>query len=314
MSGVAIEASRLTKTFRGGVVAVKDLNMEVKRGAVYGLLGRNGSGKTTTLRLLMGLLRPDQGAARVLDWDFWRAPRGVRRRVAYVPQTHQLPGWMTLADLCRCLGRWNDRWDGAHARALAHRWALPWTRPVACLSSGEQRQASILLAFAGRPEVLVLDEPAAGFDLVARRELVEQIVDAITQSDGCTVLLSTHIIEDIERIADHVGIVDSGRMALAARLEDLLNRTRRVQVIFEAEEPPPGFAIPGAVHSRQTGSVVNAVVRLADGGELDSLRAAGSIRVQVFPIGLEELFMELFGRDARNGITTLDDSETKEWL
>src|ERR1051326_8249234 len=230
MSGVAIEASRLTKTFRGGVVAVKDLNMEVKRGAVYGLLGRNGSGKTTTLRLLMGLLRPDQGSARLLGWGFWRAPRAVRGRVAYVAQAHPLPGWMTLADLSRCLGRWNERWDPGHARGPAQRWALPWTRPVATLSSGEQRKAAIVLAFAARPEVLVLDEPAAGFDLVARRELLEQIVDAITQSDGCTVLLSTHIIEDIERIADHVGIVDSGRMALAARLEDLLNRTRRVQV------------------------------------------------------------------------------------
>ena len=119
MSGVVIEANSLTKTFRDGVVAVKDLDLEVRRGAVYGLVGRNGSGKTTTLRMVVGLLHPDRGAARVLGWDFWRAPRGVRQRVAYVGQTQQLPGSMTLEELSRCLTRWNDRWDLKHARALA---------------------------------------------------------------------------------------------------------------------------------------------------------------------------------------------------
>lgn len=301
MNGAAIEAQRLTKTFHPGVVAVKDLDLEVRPGAVYGLLGRNGSGKSTTLRLLMGLLWPDQGSARVLGWDFGRAPRAVRGRVAYVAQAHPLPGWMTLADLSRCLGRWNERWDDGHARGLAARWALPWTRPVAALSSGEQRKAAIVLAFAGRPEVLVLDEPAAGFDLVSRRELLEQIVDAITQSDGCTVLLSTHLVDDVERVADHIGILDRGRVALAARLEDLLNRTRRVQVIFEGDEAPADFIVPGAVRSRRAGAVIHAVVRLSDGSELDGLRGAANLRVQVFPIGLEEIFLELYGREGRSG-------------
>jgi len=291
----------LTKTFRGGVVAVKDLNLEIRRGAVYGLVGRNGSGKTTTLRLLLGLLQADQGAARLLGWDFWRAPRRVRRRVAYVAQTQQLPGWMTIDELCRCLTRWNQHWDQSHARALARAWGLPWRRQVGCLSSGEQRKVAILLALASRPEVLLLDEPASGFDLIARRELLEQIVEVITQGDGCTVLLSTHNVGDLERVAEYVGVIDRGRMALSERLEDLLNQTRRVQVIFEEDEPPPNFSVPGALHSRQAGSVVNAVVRLADGRELDALRHSGEVRIQVFPIGLEEMFLELFGRDARNG-------------
>src|SRR5438093_6527815 len=290
MSGVVIEAISLTKTFRDGVVAVKDLDLEVRRGAVYGLVGRNGSGKTTTLRMVLGLLQPDRGAARVLGWDFWRAPREVRQRVAYVGQTQQLPGSMTLEELSRCLTRWNERWDLKHARALAEDWGLPWKRPVGCLSNGEQRKVAILLAFAGRPQVLVLDEPASGFDLIARRELLEQIVDAITQTDGCSVLLSTHIIGELERIADYIGVMDGGRMAMSARLEDLLNHTRRVQVIFDDEEAPANFIIPGAVHSRRAGSVVNAVVRLADGSELDALLSTANVRAQVFPIGLEAIF------------------------
>ena len=312
MSAAIIETNGLTKTFRNGVVAVNELDLEVERGAVYGLMGRNGSGKTTTLRLLLGLLQPDRGRARVLGWDFWRAPRSVRTRAAYVSQTQQLPASRSLEELDRCLKRYNEQWDPGHARALANAWDLPWKRPLGCLSSGEQRKAAILLAFAGRPEVLVLDEPAAGFDLVARRELVAQIVDAITQGDGCTVLLSTHLIGDLERVADHIGVIDSGRMAMSERLEDLLNRTKRVQVIFEYEPAPAHFAIPGAVRTWRAGSVVNAIVQWADRGELNALRDSTTARVQVFPMGLEEIFIELFGHDARNGNDVVNSREAKE--
>src|SRR6266511_4357773 len=301
MNDVVIEANGLTKTFRDGVVAVNELDLEVERGAVYGLIGRNGSGKTTTLRLLLGLLQPDHGRARVLGWDFWRAPRSVRTRVAYVSQTQQLPASRSLEELSRCLKRFNEQWEPSHARELAANWGLPWKRPVGSLSAGEQRKAAILLAFAGRPEVLVLDEPAAGFDLIARRELIDEIVEAITQADGCTVLLSTHIVSDLERLADHIGVMHKGRIALSSRLEDLLNQTKRVQVIFEEEERWTDFAVPGAVRCRRSGAVINAVVRLTDGSELDALRSLAGLRVQVFPISLEDIFIELFGGDSRNG-------------
>jgi len=306
----AIQARQLGKTFRGGVVAVNDLDLDIPRGAVYGLAGRNGSGKTTTLRLLMGLLQPDQGSTRVLGWDLWRAPRSVRTRVAYVAQSPQLPGEMSLEELCRSLAGVHRKGDLARARELAGAWGLPWRRAVGSLSNGEQRKAAVLLAFAGRPEVLVLDEPASGFDLVARRQLLEQIVDAITGSDGCTVLLSTHAVGDLERVADHVGVIDGGRMALSERLEDLLNQTKRVQVIFEDEEPPAHFAIPGSLRSRQAGPVVNAIVRLVNGGELGALRTSANVRVQVFPIGLEEIFLELFGNDACTGDGTVRAGQT----
>jgi len=233
-------------------------------------------------------------------------------RVAYVAQSQQLPGGMSLEELCRCMAHFYPNWDQAHARELARTWGLPWKRAVSSLSNGEQRKVAILVAFASRPEVLVLDEPASGFDLIARRELIEQIVDAITDAGGCTVLLSTHIVSDLERVADHIGIMDNGRVALSMRLEDLLSHTKRVQVIFDDEEPPSDFAIPGAVQSRRVGAVISAVVRLGDGRELDALRASSNVRVQVFPIGLEEIFIELFGRDFRIGDGTFDGTEAKE--
>ena len=302
MSEVIIETRNLTKTFRDGIIAVKDLDLTVKRGSIYGLIGRNGSGKTTTLRLLLGLLRPDRGVAQILGWDFWQAPRRVRQCVAYVSQTQRLPGGMTLEDLCRCLKSFNQKWDQDHARALANLWNLAWKRPVGSFSNGEQCRAALLLAFAGRPEVLVLDEPAAGFDLVARRELIHQILEAVTQSDGCTVLLSTHIIGDLERIADHIGILDRGRLALSAPLEDLLHQTKRVQMIFETEALSARFAIPGTLRTHREGVVLNAMVRWTNGHELDVLRASTDARIQIFPVSLEEMVMELFGNESPNEV------------
>lgn len=301
MDEPAIEARGLSKVFPNRVVAVNEFDLAVPRGAVCGLIGRNGSGKTTVLRLLLGLLRPDQGEARVLGWDFWRAPRRVRQQVVYVSQTERLPGAMPLGELDACMARLNPRWDRAQARALTRRWDLPWDRALHSLSDGEQRRAALALAFAARPRALVLDEPAAGFDPVARRELLDQILDAVTQSDGCTVLLSTHVVGDLERMADHIGIMDHGRLALSSRLEDLLNHVKRVQVIFEGEEVPAEFAVPGALRTGRSGAVCNAIVRWSSDGELEALRQTANARVQVFPIGLEEIFLELFGKPAREG-------------
>jgi ABC-type multidrug transport system ATPase subunit len=130
MSEPLIEARGLTKCFRDRMVAVKDLDLTVERGMVYGLLGRNDSGKTTALRLLLGLLLPDSGEARILGWDFWRAPRPVRSRVAYVSQSPSLPEALSLEQLSWCLGRCHERWDAAYARQIAMRWSLSWPAPA----------------------------------------------------------------------------------------------------------------------------------------------------------------------------------------
>lgn len=296
MSGV-IEARGLTKTFHDRTVALKDLDLQVDRGTVYGLIGRNGSGKTTALRLLLGLLKADSGEARVLGWDFWRAPRAIRRRVAYVCQGHKLPEEASLEQIGWQLERYNEQWDADYARRLAARWSLPWHRPLGCLSNGRQRQAAILLALAGLPEVLILDEPSAGLDLAARRELLEQIIEVLGQGDGCTVLLSTHLVADLERIANHIGVLHSGRMAFSLPLDALLEQFRRVQVVFPTDEAPEGFAVPGQLSQTRSGPVVKAVVRWRNGQELETLRASVDARVQVFPLGLEEIFLEFFAKD-----------------
>lgn len=303
MVDLAIEARDLCKVFPDDVVAVNGLDLEVPRGTVYGLIGRNGAGKTTTLRLLMGLLRPTRGEARVLGADLWSAGSEIRSRVAYVSQAQQIHEWMTLEELCFYASHFYPDWDRAHARSLSDRFGLAWQRQVGLMSGGEQRKAAIVVAIAARPEVLLLDEPAAGLDPIARRELVDEIVDVVSRDEECTVLFSTHIISDLERVAEHVGIVDRGRMVSSSRLDDLQNSTKRVQVIFEGKGPAPDFSIPGALRSETAGPVVTAVVRLASDAQLDELRRMPGVRVNVFPLGLEDIFIELFGTESGESFT-----------
>jgi ABC-2 type transport system ATP-binding protein len=298
----AIEASGLTKVFPSGTTAVEALDLRIGQGSVFGLIGPNGAGKTTLLRLLMGLLRPEEGSARILQHDLWRAPRKVRSRIAYVAQAHQLHSWMTLEELSRYASHFYERWDAPYARTLASRWQLDWKRRVGQLSLGGQRKAALLLALACRPEVLLLDEPAAGLDPVMRRGLVDEILATVSSEAGCTVLFSTHLLEDLERIVDHIGSMDRGKLMISARLDDLQNTVRRVQVVFQGNAVPPGFAIPGALRMDVTGPVATALTRLANEAQLDSIRHLPGARLQVFPLNLEEIFLACFGKGQSGGL------------
>ena len=302
MNELAIEARALTRTFGSKVVAVNALDLAVPRGSVYGLIGRNGAGKTTLIRLLMGLLRPHGGTARLLAADFWTAGRRQRSRVAYVPQAQQLHAWMTLEELSRYAGCFYETWDAPYAKRLAERFGLDRHQQVGLMSGGEQRKAAVVLAFAARPEVLLLDEPAAGLDPIARRELLDEIVEILSAGDGTTILLSTHIISDLERLAETIGFMDHGRIVRQEPLTDLQGRMRRVQVIFGGEGPPAGFAVPGAIRSRAEGAVLTAIVNLASDDQLDPIRRLPGVRVQEFPLGLEDIFIELFGTDSARAL------------
>ena len=169
-----------------------------------------------------------------------------------------------------------------------------------------------MVALAARPEVLLLDEPAAGLDPVARRWLLTGLVEALNRGDGCTVLFSTHLVGDLERVAEYVGMMDRGRVVTSARLEELLLTVRRVQVVFAQDSPPPDFRLPGALFSRAAGPVVTAIVRLAADSQLDPVRALPGVRVNVFPLSLEEIFIELFGRQERNELA--EESALLSWL
>lgn len=291
----------VTKSFREGPPVLDGLELKVARGEVFGLIGRNGSGKTTALRILMGLLRSDQGTAHVLGRDMWMADRRHRQRVAYVSQSQQLPDWLAIRDLARTSSGLYDTWSQPFLEEILHRWDLSFDQPISRLSGGNQRLAAIALALATRPEVLVLDEPAAGLDPIARKDLNQCLIEVLGEGSGCTIVLSTHLLADLERLATRVGIIEEGRIVAEGAVEDWQRTMRRIQIVFSQEQPPRDFFIPGAIRSRTLGPVVSALARIEDDSQLDALRTIDGARLYIFPLTLEELFVDWFQGGATLG-------------
>jgi ABC-2 type transport system ATP-binding protein len=224
-----------------------------------------------------------------------RATASVRARFAYVPQVQQMHGWMTLEEMGHYLSFFYETWDGEYAYRLADRFELPNDQPIGTLSGGQERMAAMVVGFAARPEVLLLDEPAAGLDPFARRQFIDAIVDILSEGNGCTVVLSSHILSDLERIADRIGIMGQGVMLREANLDDLKTRVRRVQVIFEGPEVAADFELPGVLRQSWEGAVLTALLELPAEDALDELRARTDLRVSELPVSLEDLFVELLG-------------------
>lgn len=209
--------------------AVRDLDLSVPAGAVYGLLGPNGAGKTTTLRLVLDLLRPDAGEVEILGVDARRYPAEARRRIGYVPERPGIPEWMTVARALRHHAVFFPSWSQPYAEELCRRMELPADRRVRHLSKGQAGKLSLLLALAHRPSLLILDEPTDGLDPVARRDFTELLLEYVADT-GATALISSHLVHELERVADWIGVIDRGRLVVEAPLESFRRSIKRVRV------------------------------------------------------------------------------------
>ncbi len=233
MSDAVIDMRGVTRWFgREEVLAGADLTVE--RGSVTALLGRNGCGKSTLLRIAVGLLGRHGGEARVLGVDPEALGVGERLRMAYVNDVTATPGRTRIRDEIELHARLRgDRWDDGHAKELLERFEVPLDKRIGALSKGQQARLRLVLALASRPELLVLDEPALGLDLFARHELMELLIDLV-QEEGRTVVIASHLIDDVERIADRLAFIREGRVTHAGTLDELRDRFRRVRVSVEA--------------------------------------------------------------------------------
>jgi ABC-2 type transport system ATP-binding protein len=233
----AIETDRLTCRYRR-TLAVDALTMRVPAGSIYALIGPNGAGKTTTLSTLMNLREPDGGSARVLGRESRRLGPAELARIGYVSEGQHLPGHLTVAELEAYCRPFYPTWDAAFATELRSRFDLDPSRRIRTLSRGTRLKAAFLVALAPRPSVLVLDEPFSGLDPVVRDDVTTGLL-ALADRDGWSVLLTSHEMDDIERLADHVGFLERGRLAVEEPIDALLDRFVRVEV-----DVPEGAAIP----------------------------------------------------------------------
>ncbi len=279
----------VTKRFRGQV-ALDDVSLEVASGVVVALLGENGAGKTTSLRILLGLLQPDSGAAEVLGLDSRTQGDEIRRRVGYVPERPTLYEWMTIAEIgWFAAGFYRDGYLAKY-RDLVREFELPEDRKIKELSKGMRAKVALALGMAHEPEVLILDEPTSGLDPLVRREFLESMVDVA--ATGRTVLLSSHQIGEVERVADVVAILREGKLVAVERLDDLKLHTRELTLTLANGTPylsdVPGEVLCGNRQDRQW----RLMVRHLDETRLESFRGLAQVRdVEVRTPNLEEIFV-----------------------
>jgi ABC-2 type transport system ATP-binding protein len=219
----AISLRGVVKSF-GSKHVLDGANLDVPAGSIVGLLGTNGSGKTTLLKCAVGLLRPQGGECLVLGEPSWNLPARTKARVGYVPQVVSMYPWMKVADLIRYTASFYPNWNDDLAARLSLEWKLPAAERVGTLSVGQLHKLAILTAVAYEPEVLILDEPAASLDPLARRQFLQFICD-LAEPGERTVLFSTHITSDLERVADRVAVLKEGRIAYFGMLDDLKEQT-----------------------------------------------------------------------------------------
>ena len=237
-----LEAVGLRKAF-GGTVAVDGTDLKVYAGEIYGFLGTNGAGKTTTIRLLMGILKADAGSLRLFGEQTQRTSLEQKQRIGYVSQEPAFYPWMT----CRYLGRFVSglypSWDDTEFERLLNLFELPRDRRAEQLSGGMKAKLALALALAPRPDLLILDEPTAGLDPLARREFMDTIVtEARTQRR--TTFFSSHLIDEVERCADRIGIIQAGRMRWEGPLDVLRREVRRIAMeAGSTADLPPAFAV-----------------------------------------------------------------------
>jgi ABC-2 type transport system ATP-binding protein len=284
VSTAALETHGLGKRY-GARWALRDCSLAVPEGSVTALVGPNGAGKTTLLHLAVGLAPPSAGDARILGWSAREQPELVLPRIGFVAQEHPLYRGFTIAEMLKLGRKLNPRWDDALAHERIARLALSLKQRAGTLSGGQQAQVALTLALAKRPELLVLDEPMASLDPIARREFLGALMEAVAEG-GLTVILSSHIIADLERVCDHLVVLAGGAVQLAGPLEDVVSEHRLLTgPRGDADEVARVHAVIEERHSeRQTTLLVR-----ANGHVYDA-------RWEVRRVGLEDIVLGYLGR------------------
>lgn len=294
----AIRLAGLSKRFRGGVVALDSVDLEVQRGAIFGFIGPNGAGKTTAIRLMLDLIRPTDGTIELFGEDPRNAGAGLRARMGYLPGEltldPRLTARQTLAFYCDLRGT-----PAEEAFELAGRFELDLNRRIGDLSRGNKQKVGIIQAFAHDPELVILDEPTSGLDPILQRsfqELLKEQADA-----GTTVFLSSHVLSELQQVATEVGMIREGRL-LATRDIETMRREAPHKVMIRFATAPPGDLLAGIDGASEV-EVDGPVTRLLFRGEMDGLIKAISnhevLELHSTEPDLEETFLRMYGGEDR---------------
>jgi ABC-2 type transport system ATP-binding protein len=292
----SIETHDLTKRF-GGYEAVRALNLKVPAHQITGFLGNNGAGKSTTIKMLLGMTHPSSGSGTVLGKriDDARQSREMRRHVAYVAEDKQLYAYLTVEEMVRFTRSFYEDWRTDTEQRLLRQYRLPLDRKVKSLSKGMRTKLALLLALARQPELLILDEPSDALDPASIEELLQALVAAA--GEGTTVFFSSHQIGEVERIADRVCIVDQGRVVGDLDLDQLRENYRKIIASFSREVPGDLFSNMGVEQVQIRGRQVVVLTKRDSAHLVAHAWGAGAVSVDVEPVSLRELFLDMTRRD-----------------
>ena len=302
MSIPVIETRGLTRRYRARE-AVHDLSLTVPAGSVYALLGPNGAGKTTTIKMLMHIVAPTAGSAAVLGRPSSRLRPDERRRIGYVSENQDIPAWMTVQELIDYYRPFYPSWDTSFAMRLLDRFELPPGERIRDLSRGMRMKVALLTSLAYRPELLVLDEPFSGLDPLVRDEFISGVLE-LTEQERWTVFVSSHDIDEVERLADTVAILDGGRLFLSEPLADLQARFRQIEVVADGLAPVPAARPTHWLEVEAAGARVQIVESEYREGESERearLAFPEARTVTVEPLSLREILVVLARRFRLSG-------------
>lgn len=284
----AIRTRRLTKYY-GGRPVVDNLNLRVPEGSVYGFLGRNGAGKTTAIKMLLGMVQPNFGEMTLLGHDAADLPPAVRRRIAYLAEGHPLYPWMTVGDAVRFTRAFYPQWNQTLLDQILAHFELPYRAKIRRLSHGQRAQVSLALAVAPDPDLLILDDPTLGLDTVVRRDFLESLIQII-QRQGRTILFSSHILGDVERVADRIGILVDGVLRVDCPTEHFKQTVRKVVLDF-ATPPEDIPELEGLAGAWRLGNRLELVIVEFGEAHREAIEAMHPVSWETVELNLEDAFI-----------------------
>jgi ABC-2 type transport system ATP-binding protein len=297
MAEMVIRASGLTKRF-GGLAAVDDLNLEVRQGEVYGFIGPNGAGKTTTIRMLLGLARASGGRVEVLGGDPFRDGHRLRHQIGYVSEDQVMYPYLTVGETMGFVRSMYPAWDQGLAGEIADVFRLSPKKRVGSLSKGMRNQLALVLALAPRPSLLVLDEPTGGLDPLARRDFLSTVMRTAV-GPGQTVFMSSHILAEVERVVDRVGIIARGRLVAERTIDQLRTAQKRIRVVFQGDPPKGILEQPGIASVVREGHSHLITVESNLEEIMAKLQRAPVFALDLLDMSLEEVLVHYAGGDRR---------------
>jgi len=288
---IVLETQGLTKYY-GNVLAVDHIDLKIPRGCICGFVGRNAAGKTTAIKLMLGLLNPTAGSSKLLGCDSTALTPAIRQRIGYVTEGHRLFGWMSIVELERFQRAFfPEQWDGKFFAEMIEYFGLRRKQKVKHLSNGQRAQVSLALALSPNPELLIMDDPTLGLDAAIRRQFLSGMIEIIMR-EGRTILFSSHILGDVERVADRIVVIDKGVIRADCKLEQFRTAVKKVILAFE-DSVPLQVDIDGLLHcGRSENELALILVGAGDDKIAELAKSTGAERYHIVNMNLEDQFIE----------------------